>query len=83
MLKLVIYKKTYTLSLIGGYGNIIKEKRSEHFDDCFYSIYNSLSFRLVNYFWETFGYKIKYKGQVYTFDNLRELSEFIANQTLI
>ena len=83
MLKLVIYKKTYTLSLIGGYGNIIKEKRSEHFDDCFYSIYNSLSFRLVNYFWETFGYKIKYKGQVYTFDNLRELSEFIANKTLI
>ena len=83
MLKLVIYKKTYTLSLIGGYGNIIKEKRSEHFDDCFYSIYNSLSFRLVNYFWETFGYKIKYKGQVYTFDNLRKLSEFIANQTLI
>ena len=83
MLKLVIYKKTYTLSLIGGYGNITKEKRSEHFDDCFYSIYNSLSFRLVNYFWETFGYKIKYKGQVYTFDNLRKLSEFIANQTLI
>ena len=83
MLKLVIYKKTYTLSLIGGYGNITKEKRSEHFDDCFYSIYNSLSFRLVNYFWETFGYKIKYKGQVYTFDNLRELSEFIANKTLI
>ena len=83
MLKLVIYKKTYTLSLIYGYGTIIKEKRCEHFNDCFYSIYNSLSYRLVNYFWETFGYKIKHKGQVYTFDNLYTLSEFIANQTLI
>ena len=83
MLKLVIYKKTYTLSLVGGYGNIMKEKRGEHFSNCWYYIYSSLSYRLVSFFWETFGYKIKYKGQVYTFDNLNKLSEFIANETLI
>lgn len=82
MLKLTVYKNSYALSLVGGYSAILKEKRSEHFSICRYYVYSSLCRKMAGFFWECFGYKIKYKGQVYIFDNLGELAEFVAQKTL-
>lgn len=82
MLKLTIYKNVYTLSIIGGNGNVLKEKRSDHFSTCWYYVYSSLCYKISIFFWEATGYKLKYKGQVYTFENLNRLSEFVANETL-
>lgn len=82
MLKLVVYKNIYTLSIVGGSGNVLKEKRDDHFNKCWYYVYSSLCYKIIKNFWDTFGYKLQYKGQVYTFDDLNKLSEFVANETL-
>lgn len=81
MLELIVYKNTYTISLIGG-GVVLRGERKDHHNSIWYCVHSTISYKISNVFFEKHGYSLIYKGEEKTFNSLSELSDFVATKAV-
>lgn len=79
MLKLVVYKSTYTLSIVGGYGYLRKSDRLTSDD---YNHKDFLGCAISPRLFENSGYALKFKSVVHRFDSVSAMVDFIHEKLL-